>query len=614
MNYIAKILQKFSDRFIGKSLRGNMVLMALAFVVNVVAFPLMLHVPAVQGKKTKKVEVKDSSPRISYEDSVRFKYFFFEAERQQNADHYDAAFELLEHCKSINPYASEVWFMQSVYYSELKNDSLALLCLGKAVKLNPDNANYQERLAQMYISARNFTEAKRVYENLVNKSHDRTDILNILIQLYQQDKEYDKILWAIERLETIEGVSEELTLSKMRIYERKDDKKSAWKALKSLSDEHPSDLNYKVMMGNWLMQNNKRKDAYKIFTKALKEEPDNSFVQSSLYDYYREVGEDSLARQMMNVILTSNKTETSVKANILRQFIIENEQNGGDSTKVLAVFDRVMKENTQDADMAELKAAYMDLKEFPVDSVNQALNHVLSIAPDNANARLQMIQNIWPLKRWDEIIELCKPAVQYNPDEMAFYYFMGLAYFQKDDKDNALDAFRRGVGEITPQSNKEIVSDFYAMMGDILHDKGLKEEAFAAYDSCLQWKDDNVGALNNYAYYLSLENRDLHRAEQMSYKTVKAEPTNATYLDTYAWILYMQERYEEAKIYIDQAVANDTDSVQSSVILDHAGDVYEKIGDSDKALEYWERALAADAEDDADEINEKILKYKKEEK
>ncbi|MBQ5506137.1 MAG: hypothetical protein IIT85_03235, partial [Prevotella sp.] len=106
MNYIAKILQKFSDRFIGKSLRGNMVLMALAFVVNVVAFPLMLHVPAVQGKKTKKVEVKDSSPRISYEDSVRFKYFFLEAERQQNADHYDAAFELLEHCKSINPYAS----------------------------------------------------------------------------------------------------------------------------------------------------------------------------------------------------------------------------------------------------------------------------------------------------------------------------------------------------------------------------------------------------------------------------------------------------------------------------------------------------------------------------
>lgn len=559
---------------------------------------------------------QNNFPTISYEDSVRFKYFFLEAERQQNADHYDAAFDLLEHCKSINPNASEVWFMQSIYFSELERDSLALQCLEKAVQLNPNNINYQERLAQMYISARNFEQAKEVYENLVNKNHDRTDILNILIQLYQQDKEYDKMLWAIERIETIEGVSEELTLSKMRIYERKDDKKSAWKALKSLSDEHPSDLNYKVMMGNWLIQNNKRKDAYKIFMKALKEEPDNSFVQSSLYDYYREVGEDSLARQMMEQLLVSKKTESSVKATMLRQVIMENEENGGDSTKVLNVFNRVMQINPQDADMAELKAAYMSLKKFPKDSINGALKDVLAIAPDNANARLQILENLWPEKRWDEIIEMCKPAVQYNPDEMAFYYFMGLAYYQKDDKDNALDAFRRGVGEITPQSNKVIVSDFYSLMGDILYQKGMEKDAFAAYDSCLQWKDDNIGALNNYAYYLSLNDSDLHRAEQMSYKTVKAEPTNSTYLDTYAWILYMQERYEESKIYIDQAVANDTDSVQSSVILDHAGDIYEKVGNLEKAGEFWQRAMdAGPEEEDAEKISLKIknVKYKKEE-
>ena len=596
-----------------KAARCGTVLIGLGVVAQVIAIPLIRHISDIDSNKINSWEGENKPQTMSYADSVRFKYFLLEAERQQNADHYDAAFDLLEHCKTINPNASEVWFMQSVYYSELKKDSLALQCLQNAVQLNPDNIGYQERLAQMFIAARNYNQAKEVYENLVNKNHDRTDILNILIQLYQQDKEYDKMLWAIERVETIEGVSEELTLSKMRIYERKDDKKSAWKALKSLSDEHPNDLNYKVMMGNWLMQNNKRKDAYKIFTKALKEEPDNSFVQSSLYDYYREVGEDSLAREMMNKMLISKKTESSVKTTMLRQFVIENEQNGGDSTKVIAVFDRVMRENPDDADMAELKAAYMALKGFPTDSVNQALKNVLSIAPDNASARLQILQNLWPQKRWDEIIDLCKPAVQYNPDEMAFYYFMGLAYYQKDDKDNALDAFRRGVGEITPQSNKDIVSDFYALMGDILHEKGLVQESFAAYDSCLQWKDDNIGALNNYAYYLSLNDSDLHRAEQMSYKTVKAEPTNSTYLDTYAWILYMQERYEESKIYIDQAVANDSDSLQSAVILDHAGDIYEKVGDYEKALVYWQKALDADASDDAEIISQKILKFKKEE-
>ncbi len=51
----------------------------------------------------------------------------------------------------------------------------------------------------------------------------------------------------------------------------------------------------------------------------------------------------------------------------------------------------------------------------------------------------------------------------------------------------------------------DLVSDLYAVMGDILHKKSEEQEAFAAYDSCLQWKDDNVMALNNYAYYLSEE-------------------------------------------------------------------------------------------------------------
>jgi len=107
-------------------------------------------------------------------------------------------------------------------------------------------------------------------------------------------------------------------------------------------------------------------------------------------------------------------------------------------------------------------------------------------------------------------------------------------------------------------------------MGDILHQKGLASDAFEAYDSCLQWKDDNIGCLNNYAYYLSERGEQLQKAEEMSYKTIKAEPKNSTYLDTYAWILYMEERYAEAQIYIEQALQNMDKNVDNSVILEHA--------------------------------------------
>jgi tetratricopeptide (TPR) repeat protein len=200
------------------------------------------------------------------------------------------------------------------------------------------------------------------------------------------------------------------------------------------------------------------------------------------------------------------------------------------------------------------------------------------------------VQLLWPKKDWDGIINLCKPAVQYNPEEMAFYYFMGLAYFQKDDEDKALDAFRRGVGEINSQSNPEIVSDFYALMGDILQKKGLMKQSYAAYDSCLQWKADHVSCLNNYAYFLSVQDTMLDKAEKMSFKTIKAEPKNSTYLDTYAWILFRQRRYSEAQIYIDQALKNDTDSVVSGVVLEHAGDIYFSLGQKQKALDYWLQA------------------------
>jgi len=175
--------------------------------------------------------------------------------------------------------------------------------------------------------------------------------------------------------------------------------------------------------------------------------------------------------------------------------------------------------------------------------------------------------------------------------------------------DEALNAFQNGIGVITQESDPDIVSDFYAVMGDIMHQKGLDQEAFAAYDSCLQWKDDNYGCLNNYAYYLSEKEIQLEKAEQMSFRAIKAEPKNATFLDTYAWILFKQKRYAEAKIYIDQTLQCDSDT--SAVLLEHAGDIYYFVGERDKALEYWQQALVlADRTPQAADDRRQILTRK----
>lgn len=537
-----------------------------------------------------------SLPAISHNDSLRFKIYYFEAIKQQSSGNFDAAYDLLRHCLDINPNAAEAYFMLSFYDGILKNDSTAVADVKKASELSPGNNAYLERLGAGYFSMNDLEEATKAYEKLAENSPERSDVLDILAQLYGRQKDYDKMLDVLQRMETLEGANEDLTLAKMRVYSLQGKKQEEFNELKSMAAKYPNDMNYRVMMGNWLLQNGKADEAYRQYEEVLQAEPGNTDARMSLIDYYRTTGLDLKADSLQEALLLSPKTPKDSKIILIRQAVSESEQQGGDSTKVLNLFRKILAEPQETSDMAELCAAYMTLKNMPQDSISKVLEMVLAISPDNAGARLQLIQTEWNRQDFDRVAELSRQAIDYNPDEMAFYYFLGLAYVQKDDDDSALEALRRGVSQINSQSNKDLVSDFYAIMGDILHDKKLDEEAYAAYDSCLQWKDDNYGCLNNYAYYLSEENRELAKAEQMSYRTVQAEPDNPTFLDTYAWILFKRKKYAEAMQYINMAVDNDT--TKSAVITEHAGDIHAVNGDIEGAIKFWQQALEAGSEND----------------
>lgn len=524
-----------------------------------------------------------------------FDRLYLEAVTQQLAGNDSTAMTLLDSCAKLRSDAAEVYYRQAKYYINTGIDSLATRCLERAAELQPGNDTYQESVAETYIRRRDYDSAIKAYENLYSHQRERTDVLDILVRLYQAKKDFRHMISTIERMEQIDGESDELTFTKMSIYEQMHDTKNAYRMLKRLTDEHPNEPNYKVMLGNWLMNHNRKPEAFELFKNALEDDSDNEFAMNSLYDYYRSEGNNAEADRLRDNILFSTKTESKTKVTMLQQAIRESEQQGGDSLPMLKLFDRTIASTPKATDIANMKAMYMKLKKMPNDSVNAVFQSVLAIEPDNTTARLNIIQNIWTENKWDKVIKLSSEGTQYNPEDMAFYYFLGLAYYQTDREDQALDAFKRGVSEINDDSNPDIVADFYALMGDILYKKKRPEEAFAAYDSCLQWKDDNLMALNNYAYYLSEMKRDLKKAEQMSAKTIKAEPTNATYIDTYAWILFLQKRYEEAKAYIDRAIESDSDSTQapSAVVLEHAGDIYCMCGDTEHATQLWQKALKA---------------------
>lgn len=565
---------------------GSMFLVA---GVNASAYHIDAHSTANEKTFTHSV-ANDEAAEICKD--LSYNSFFLEAMMQRQKGNNDAAFDLLQYCTQLNPHAAEAYYYLAQYYLLLKNDSLAQQCYLKAAELEPNNTTFLETVAHSYIAQQDYTKAISTIEQLYSLDKSREDLLEMLFELYRQTDDNENAIKTLNRIEAAEGKSERLSIAKSDIFAKAGDMSAAIAEIETLAREYPNDLNYRGIYADMLMRNDDEEKAFAIYNQILAEEPNNTKTQVSLRSYYKIKEEVEKVDSMTEQILLNKNTTTEQRIYLMRQMVADSEQTDGDSTKILYYFHKLLAQPQQNADIATLCAAYMDLKKMPRDSVQAMLETVLKIAPDNAAARLQLVSFAWDDKNLDKVITLCKDARQYNPEEMAFYYYQGMAYYQQDDKERSLEAFQNGISVINQDSNPAIVSDFYAVMGDLLHQKGMAHRAFEAYDSCLQWKEDNIMCLNNYAYYLSELSQQLDKAEQMSYKTIKAEPKNATYLDTYAWILFMQERYAEAKVYIEQALQNDSDS--SAVITEHAGDIYMMNKDAQRAVELWQQALAKD--------------------
>lgn len=565
-----------------------LVLFAVAALCHTLA-----AMPFADKKKAKKANpaAVATVPALSYEEDSIFGERFYNAMIQREKGNADSSFLYIDSCLQINPNSAVAYFLRADYYSDRNQDSIALKDLEKAASLEPANDSYQERVAQLYINTGNYAKGTEAFESLYAHNRDRDDVLGVLIQLYRQLRNYDKMLDALNRLEQIDGESDQLSMMRMNAYELKGDEKGAYTTLKGLADSHPNDLNFRLMLGNWLMQHKRQAEAYAIYQDVLKVEPDNAMAQSSMYDYYNAVGKDSLAKGMMDRLLLGKETPSDTRMQFLRIAIQNNERQGGDSVQMIKLIDDVQRVVPRDTMLAQLKVAYYSLKKLPKDTIGKALRQLLDLQPDNAGARLQLIQDRWGTQNWEEISKLSEPGMLYNPKEMAFYFFTGLSRYYLKDDDGALDALQRGTAEINDQSNPDIVSDLYSMIGEIYHNKGMNKEAYAAFDSCLQAKPDNYSTLNNYAYFLSLDGKELDKAEQMSAKAVAAAPKNSTYLDTYAWVLYKIGKYADAKIYIDQTLKFSTDSTTDSTLYEHAADIYAQLGDYAAAADFCQQAM-----------------------
>ena len=487
------------------------------------------------------------------EQQRKYDYFFLEAMRMKGKNEYDAAFGLLQHCLDINPNASSALYEISQYYMFLRQVPQGQAALEQAVAFAPDNFWYSQGLVSLYQQQNELDKAVTLLEKMVTRFPSKQEPLFSLLDIYSRQEKYNDVISTLNRLEKRLGKNEQLSMEKFRIYLQMKDDKKAFQEIESLVQEYPMDMRYQVILGDVYLQNGKKQEAYDAYQKVLAVEPDNPMALFSMASYYEQTGQKELYQQQLDTLLLNKKVPSETKLNVMRQFVVQNEQDGKDSTRVISLFDRILEQEPDDAGIPMLYAQYllskgMNKEAFPV------LRQVLAIDPTNTAARMMLLGEAVRKEDYNDVIDLCEAGVETNPEMLEFYFYLAIAYNQAERTDDVISICQKALTQITADSKKEVVSDFYSILGDAYHTKDLNTEAYAAYDSALVYNPSNIGALNNYAYYLSVERRNLDKAEEMSYKTVKAEPDNATYLDTYAWILFEKGNYAEARLYIDDAL------------------------------------------------------------
>ena len=80
----------------------------------------------------------------------------------------------------------------------------------------------------------------------------------------------------------------------------------------------------------------------------------------------------------------------------------------------------------------------------------------------------------------------------------------------------------------------------------------------------------------------------------MSKKTIDQEPDNATYLDTYGWLLHLLGKDQDAKAVFKHALIYG--AKDSATSLEHYAEVLESLGENDLAKVYRTQAANKKAE------------------
>lgn len=564
---------------------------------------LLVQVVPAMASDTKST-ASPASARLSEADRRKFDYFFYEGLNLKASGKFDAAYDAFNYCLAIDSTASAVLYELSSFYVQLNRPDKSVEMLKRAVANSSDNFTYRMALASMSRSQGMYGESADEYEKLVKDYPSKPELNYYLADALTQEGEIAKAIDAYDSLEQSIGMNEALSMQKYKLYNSLEQSDKAFKEIEKLADKYPMEARYRIMLGDLHLEKNDTVKALDYYKQAYAIDPANPYYIVSMANYYEAVGDKDAAETQIRNALINEQLDVDTKVAILSRYILKLQQTQKGTESANDLFRTLLEQHPEDTELKQMYGALL-MAQGKNEEARFQFQLITEMEPDNAAAWQQLLSFALKSEDIPEVIRICTRCQELFREAPEYYFYLGIAYYQQEKYQEALNTYYAGLN-IIPAENVGLKSDFYGQIGDIYYQMKKMDQAYKSYDEALKYNDKNIVVLNNYAYFLSLDKKDLKKAERMSAMAVKLEPNNSTYLDTYAWIFFVQGNYSLAKIYIENALAND--KTNSAELIDHYGDILFMNGEKEKAIEQWKKAKEAGKESEV--LNHKIAEEK----
>lgn len=527
-------------------------------------------------------EASNDTVAVKQDLAKNAEYFSKGLEEKYNENFPVAIYNFEQALKFYNDDDASMYELSELYMQDDRNTE-ALSMISRAAELQPDNKWYQIRLAKFCVKNGDYQTFISIYDKLIENEPENLEYLETYINVLLLMGDYDKVLETLDVVEKQLGKNEYVYIQRIQIYDEQGKKNKAIEEMEKLVEFMPDNTHYIAMLAEAYRKVRRDKDAYPLYLKIKTLDPNNKYINISLMDYYQSMGEIDKAFDEFIAAIKNKNLDYETKSQIY-DFWFQN-RDDKNSNEEAEMAGRAFIETHSDKSIGYYIMATVYLNDMEYASAKEYYIMALERDPSNFASLYQLSYCDIQLQDYQELIKTTEKAILLYPEQPLFYLFAGIGYFNLKDYENTIKSLEKGR---KLSANKELTADFDTYIGDTYHILNNFEKAYEAYDRVLRTNPDNIYVLNNYAYYLSLENKDLDRALQMSSKTIKAEPKNPTYLDTYAWVLYKLGRYDDALKYMNKVFKYEKNP--QGINYEHLGDIYYQLGDTKNALKNWKKA------------------------